>query len=90
MKTLNGFFVPATCAEKDAINALKLAISDHCRWMYGSFFACGKMYATGVNGSDVSDTRTTLAEVEQDENGRDANGIDIEAALTALDYIKAV
>ena len=77
---------PETVSEKDGITALKLALEEYSR-LYGKFFARGKL----LNESEHVDfARAILGDVETDQYGRDANGIDIASALRTLEQVKGV
>jgi hypothetical protein len=89
MKTSEYTLEPETAQERDDIGALKLAVEHHAYGMYSAFFALGQMIKE-ANQSDIDYTQGKLDGVDTDAFGRDANGIDIQGALRALEYVKAI
>jgi hypothetical protein len=80
---------PETVAERDGISALKLAIESHVYGYFSAVFASGQI-VSAANRQELSHIRTLLEADETDQYGRDANGIDIAAALRTLEQVKGV
>jgi hypothetical protein len=79
---------PKSVREKDAIKALKSATNDYCQHHFNRLFAFGGDMMASVPQSVWDDVNEALQNVEVDEFGRDANGLDIDAAHYALEMVK--
>lgn len=79
---------PKSVHEKDAIDALKSAMNDYCSGHYNRLFAFGGQMMAEVDGAVWHDVNEALQNVEVDEFGRDANGLDIDAAHDALEMVQ--
>lgn len=90
MKTKLYALVPETVADRDGIAALKLAILENVPGDYSRLFAFGGEMLSEAGKNTIDYVKSKLEAVEVDEYGRDANGIDIAAALRTLECVKAV
>jgi hypothetical protein len=90
MKRRQYILEPETVAEKDGIIALRLAMNDYIPGYSGAIFAFGGDILREAGADQISHVRSALESAEIDDYGRDANGIDIAAALKTLDSIEAV
>lgn len=89
MKRKQYHFEPETVAEKDGISALKSAYYDYAATYPSLFDFQGNLPAKYFKNS-LGYIKAKLEAVEVDEFGRDANGVDIAAALMMLEYVEAV
>lgn len=89
MKKLRLTIDPETAAERDAITALKLAVNDYAPEYHAVLFAFGGGLSRRVPKRVIEEVRAKL-EREADEAGRDVNGVDIAAAVRALDAIEGI
>lgn len=84
MKRTEYTLIPETVAEKDGITALKLALHEY---HYTAFlFASGELM-NSEGKYELDELKAKLETVETDDSGRDANGIDIRAALKTLENV---
>lgn len=79
---------PKSVHEKDAIDALKSATNDYCQHHFNRLFAFGGDMMASVPQSVWDDVNEALQNVEVDDYGRDANGLDIDAAHDALEMVQ--
>lgn len=81
---------PKSAADKDAISALKLAVQNYARSSYNSLFAFGGELMAEADAGIIADVTEALRAVDVDQYGKDANGVDIDAAHDALEMVKPV
>ena len=89
MKYYTHIIEPKTCQERDNVKALKLVLDTYEPVHYGGIFVCGFLLKK-LPVSVVKSIQDCLNDVETDDYGRDANGIDIMGALRALNAVKPI
>lgn len=80
-------FYPETCAERDEMSALKLAVERYCRQHYSTLFANG-LLRDSVSREIFGEVSNALDYIDTDEDGRDPSGINIWAATSALNRVQ--
>ena len=76
-------------AHHDNILALKTAVNEYCRHLYNYLFTAGKLHEYAPVES-IGEARRILdaALTDCDERGIDWNGVNVDAALDALNTVK--